>query len=278
MTNQKNHPLNERAIDEASLLPSGDPIRDAMAKRIESATDERRAAWSASLEENEHLRHELGAVEPPEGLIDRLLAAPDADEFTRRSVMRRATTRRSRPWRSAPLVAATLTLLAAAAAALLLVNPDNSSLDAVERFAALAMRDHMTRPTLTMESNDPTAFALAMDDAVPFQAIVRPISNDARLLGGRVCQFDEAPLLYTRWTDAAGEASVYQIERRRFNLPDGMPPREVSIPASTRSAPECRIIIWSEGSHAFAIVRDRNERGTSAPSNKPTNDSAPRTS
>ena len=67
----------QRRMAEAAALPPHDPYRIETARLVTEAGDWAEQQWLELMREDEQLRLDLQHVDPPVGLIDRLLAVPD---------------------------------------------------------------------------------------------------------------------------------------------------------------------------------------------------------
>lgn len=235
-----------RELEDAALLGPGEPGREALLRRVEEAGEEAQHHWAELVGETERLRLALRHVPEPEGLEDRLRCIADTTPL---------------PWwrlrfRGAAVLAAAVLLVIAALALLLRAPPRPSDADAVNRFAAQAIRDHMEHPHLTVESGDAAAVEASLAGSSALAARVPALDESYRLIGGRACRFGELPIIYTRWTRDGRDHSLYQVLRSDFDLPADLPPTEVSTPPTPGCPAGHRVVIWADGADAYALVCD----------------------
>ncbi len=235
----------KREMNEAALLPAGDPRREALLPRIEEAGEEATQLWAELIGENERLRMALRHASVPEGLEERLRQIAETAPL---------------PWwrpriRGAAIIAAAL--LAIAALALLLRSPARPPVaDAASRLAALAIRDHSGHSHLAVESSDPAEVESGLAGSSTVAARVPPLDDRYRLVGGRACRFGELHTIYTRWIKDGRDHSLYQVRRSDFDLPPDLLPVEVATPPTPGSPAGHRVVIWADGPDAYALVCD----------------------
>jgi len=245
-----------REAAHAALLPEDDPRRLAFARRAA-----RSAAladiWQDALEGHRELGERLRGVAAPEGLAERLRALRQERPRPRR----RGGGRR-------------LALVAAAAAVVLAIGwlgvrlapaPGGPKADnAVRSLAMLAALDHASAPELAVRTADPAALSAALAGRSPFELVLRPPTPDAVLDGGRLCRFNDRPIVYTRWRTGSGSLALYQLEGRAFGLGPGLGPVEVQLPAAgSPGSPgaRCGVRVWSDDRFAYVVVDPRHRGG-----------------
>jgi len=252
MTRQHPHEDEQRrALEEAAIREEDDPRRRALLDELErEGSDRRRRMWCEILSENEDLRLRLRHVEAPVDLAGRV-----------RSIRRghRPSAPGRRVSRTGVGVAVAVLLVAGAVLSALLgpslgVDGD-SRRRALRELALLATLDNAGRPELTVSASRLGDLASGLGERSPFPLRIQRPARETRLLGGRVCTFDERPLLYTRWArEGGGTLGVYQVDRRQFGLGAGIPETRVEI--GRRGSPEahCRVRLWTEERFGFIIV------------------------
>lgn len=233
-----------RRMEEVSLLSSDHPKRQEVREAVASAGGWAEKEWLRLQAEPERLRGLLLDVTAPAGLEQRLLDIPS-------NMNRRL--RRLR-W---PFGAAAALLMVAAVVAVMSVRPFGDSADrALVRIASLVAADHMKRPELTVAAADEQRLVAALQARAPFKVRVPTAVANGSPVGGRICRFDEGPLVLTRWRRGDHEISMYQIRLADFGLPPNLPRQEIDPPDQGSVAGLCRVRLWSDDQFAYATVAD----------------------
>jgi len=177
-----------RDMDEAVLLPEDHPTRKQVMQRVQQAGDWAEEHWVELVAINERMRLELPQVTPPTGLTERLLAITSTTQTHRRSpAKRRAFT--------------------GAFAAMLVIgllvwqwpSGPGDGATAAQTLAQLAAADHLRGPAMTVRSSNPDEVKTALDATTALAVHMPDLGGDYRLEGGRICKFDQCPVVYTCW-------------------------------------------------------------------------------
>jgi len=244
------HDELSRRLEEAALLAENDPRRQEIVAALDASVPAEREQWCAILAENEKLRWRLRAVELPTGLMERL-----------RNI--RETARPAKRRRILPMVASAAATLAVAVSLWWVTSgwlAARLSDRAVHELAVLAALDHAARPTLSVRSDELEALSTGLHDA-PFALKIVAPEPGAALVGGRVCTFDDRPILYTCWRHGDEDIAVYQVRRREFRLVANLPPSEVETPERGSPVSRCRVRVWTDADYAYVIVHDQRRPG-----------------
>ncbi|MCH8210228.1 MAG: hypothetical protein IIB99_02535 [Planctomycetes bacterium] len=254
MTNHTENDLRRRMEDAASLPPD-DPSRQEVLRRIEEAGTWAEQQWLELLMENEQVRLALRHIQPPQGLEEELLLIPSP------TVPRRWFTRTRLLSRS---VAATYLLLAVGFGLIWLQHRPPLS-EATQHLAMLAIRDHVKRPELTVQSTDRSEIEARLKPLAAFPISIPTLNSGYELVGGRVCKFDSRPIISTRWQYRGRDHSLYQVRLGDFDLPREFVPQVVTAPSIPPNPGAHRVVIWSDGQCAFALVCVDGQKGHEPP-------------
>lgn len=233
-----------RRMEEASLLPSDHPKRREVREEVASVGGWAEKEWLRLQAEPERLRGLLLDVTAPAGLEQRLLDIPS-------NMARRLQRLR---W---PFGAAAALLVIAAVVVVMSVQPVGDSTDqSLVRIATLVAADHMERPELTIAGDDRQRLVSALQARAPFEVRLPSPTANGSLLGGRICRFDEGPLVLTRWRRGDHDISMYQIRLTDFGLPPNLSRHEIEPPDQGSAAGLCRVQLWSDDRFVYATVTD----------------------
>jgi len=234
-----------RRMEDASMLPHDDPRRLAVSEEIASAGGWAQEEWLRLQAEPERLRYALREITAPPGLERRLLEIPTGVTRRRRRL-------------HLPLGAAAVLLVIAAVAIVVSVRSSSSSADqSFMRLASLVVADHAKHPELTVLAVHREQLVSDLQPRAPFEVRLPDASPGGTVLGGRICSFDECPLVLTRWRSGAHESSMYQLRLADFGLPPNLPPKTLTgDDGAMQRIGRCRIRIWSDAEFAYAVVSD----------------------
>ena len=233
-----------RRMEDACLLPTDHPLQREVRDEITAAGDWTQQDWLELQRENEELRLALHDVTSPTGLEQRLIDIPSTS------------TRHPRLFR-VPLGVSAAILMIIAVLAVVMIWPRGSSTDgSIAHVASLVAKDHSSRPELTVLSDEPQQAVDRLQPSAPFEIRLNAIPDAATLIGGRICNFDEGPLILTRWQTSDHEFSMYQLRLADFGIPPNLPQREIISPAGHENKRHCRVRLWSDDQFAYAIVSD----------------------
>jgi len=233
-----------RRMEEAVLLPVDHPARQELHELASAHGERSQREWCAVQNENEQLLDELQRISAPPGLKDRLLLIPAA------------TPRRSRVWMKSMLAAAAVLAVITTVVVSIVLRPGTDSFDqSIAHVASLVAADHTARPHLTVLASNPREAIENLQPNAPFRVDLTTTPGAATLVGGRICSFDEGPLVYTRWKGPRGDISMYQLRLADFALPANLPPRAAGQNQADDPG-ECRVRMWSDDHFAYAIVVD----------------------
>ena len=233
-----------RDMGEASILPPDDPRRAEMQTEVARLGPWAEREWLALLAEGERWRLELGRVDVPDSLEDRLLRIPD--ECAARHA------RRSRVLRRVVGVAAAF-LVAVAAWAVL---APRTGTDALQSLATLALNDHLDAHPVEVATADPAALAEGLRERVPFAVRLPRMPDDLRLAGGRRCTLGSHAVAFTSWGGARGRVTLLQLRRVEFDLPADLAPTIVTPNAAAARARPLDVLLWTEGEFGYVVVAD----------------------
>ena len=233
-----------RRMHDATMLPPDHPIQQQVRRDVTDAGDWAQEEWLELQRESEEVRLALRAVTLPAGLEQRLLDIPNT------SVQRH---RRRR----FPFAAVAAVLIIVAVWATVVSWPHAQSTERfITRVASLVAIDHSSRPELTVLVDDTRGIMEQMQPIAPFEIRLTAAPIAATLIGGRICRFDEGPLMLTRWRAGGRELSLYQLRLADFGLAPNLPRREIDAPTGERDTRHCRVRLWSDDHFAYAIVSD----------------------
>jgi len=236
-----------RDMDEAVLLPEDHPTRKQVMRRVQQAGDWAEEHWVELVTMNERMRLELPQVTPPAGLTERLLTITTTTQPRRHSSAKRRA-------------------FAAAFAAMLVMGllvwqwPTGSGagVAAAQSVAQLAAADHLREPAMTVRSSNSDEVVTTLDAATALAVRMPHLGEDYRLEGGRICKFDQRPVVYTCWRRDGQTLSLYQFEPEAFGLTRGFSRMRTTIQPSPDS-PAQRVEIWSEGANGYVLVCDEHD-------------------
>ena len=250
MTDHEKDPLRRR-IEEVAALPADDRRHQEVFRQISEAGTWAEQYWLELLRQDEKLRLFLRHVHPPENLRERLLKIPSTTVLSRRNVRRALV--------STGVAAACLIVVVWVGLSVIQTGPTLT--EATRALAALAAIDHVKQPELTVKTAISSEIASQLNAAVKFPISIPVLGEEYDLLGGRVCKFGTKPIVYTRWRRRGREYSLYQVWPSDFDLPREFPTQVVSIPAKPKESANYRVIVWSEGYCAFALVCEDKQDG-----------------
>lgn len=244
------HDELNRRLEEAALLAENDPHRQEIVAALDASALAEREQWCTILAENEELRWRLRAVELPAGLMERLRRV--------RETARPAKRRRIFPMAAG--AAATLVLVVALWWVVSGWIAARLSDRAVGELAVLAALDHAARPALSVQTDDIGALSRGLRGS-PFALNIVTPEPGASLVGGRICTFDDRPILYTCWRRGEEDVAVYQVRRREFGLAANLPASEAETPQRGSPVSRCRVRVWTDADYAYVIVHDQRRPG-----------------
>ncbi len=250
MTDHEKDRLRRR-MEEVAALQADDPRHEEVFRQISEAGTWAEQYWLELLRDDEKLRLLLRHVHPSEDLRERLLKIPSTTVLRRRNVRR-------------TLVCAgvaAVCLVVAVWVSLSVIRTGPTLTEATRALAVLAAIDHVKQPELTVKTAISSEIASQLNAAVKFPISIPVLGEEYDLLGGRVCKFGTRPIVYTRWRRRGREYSLYQVWPTDFDLPRKFPTQVVSIPAKRKEPAGYRVIVWSEGHCAFALVSHAFARG-----------------
>ena len=233
-----------RRMHDATMLPPSHPIQQEVRRDIAAAGDWAQEEWLELQRESEEGRLALHAVTLPAGFEQRLLDIPNT------SVQRHR--RRRFPF---PAVAAVLMIAAVSAVVVTWLHLQSAE-RSITRVVSLVAIDHSSRPELMVLADETRHIVERMQPSAPVEIRLTAAPIAATLIGGRICSFDEGPLILTRWHTAEHEISLYQLRLADFGLAPNLPQREIDAPAGDEDTRHCRVRLWSDDHFAYAIVTD----------------------
>ena len=250
MTDHETDRLRRR-MEEVAALPADDPRHKEVFRQISQAGPWAEQYWLELLRDDEKLRLLLRHVHPSEDLRERLLNIPAT------TVLRRTNVRRALVFAGVAVIC----LIVAVWASLPAMQTGPTLTEATRALAVLAATDHVERPELTVQTAMSSEVVAQLNAGVKFPISIPALGEEYDLLGGRVCKFGTRPIVYTRWRRRGREYSLYQVWPTDFDLPRTFPTQVVSIPAKPKEPAGYRVIVWSEGHCAFALVSHAFARG-----------------
>lgn len=249
------HPYDDtlRSLEEAALLPEGDPRRRVTIDGLGTDGAPREhltRAWLDILTENEALALRLRNVEVPTGVLERICAAPRAPRAASRAL--------PRGWPSGVVGGMAVAAIVLVVVVWMVVPwGQRGTLRPSAELATLAAMDHAARPEMTILTDDLDALALALGDRVPYELGITSPGPGAVLVGGRVCTFGDRPLVYTCWHMDGRRVAVYQVRRGEFGLAAHQPPSTMDVPARGSRESQCRASVWTDAEFGYVLVHDR---------------------
>jgi len=243
-TNAQDREELRRDMAEAAALAADDPQRERVMRRVQEVGVWAENEWIELVEIDERLRLGLPRVSTPAGLQDRLLAIP-AVSLTGSGLQQRDIVQ---------AVAVGMTLMVVLVAGWLSLAEKPTEAQITENIAMLAASDHLRAPVFSVRSSDPSEVQTALARATTLPVRLPAFGPDYQIQGGRICRFDEHPVVYTRWQHQGRAHSLYQFQLEEFGLPQGSLDRNLSVALPSTSVPTQRVVMWSEGICGYALV------------------------
>lgn len=223
-------------MGEVAALPSGDPLRGDVERRIAEEEAWAASEWALLMEENEIFETALPAVELPGDLEQRLLATLESPRVASR-----------RRW---------IPIAVAAAVLLGLVGWWLSMDGDVERskdVAVLSIDNHLKHVADDpgFRTSDPRALERALVDAVPFKVAIPDFAGRMELRGGQKCSLGASPVLLSFWQSTEGPVSLFQCPAADVDLPARMAP---GFYHGREGQPKRCASVWCEDGRAYVLV------------------------
>ena len=240
-----------RRMEEAVLLPPGDPVRQQMCCEVVEAGEWARQYWLELVRSDEKLRLELLDVEPPAGMEQRLRSLADEP----------AGSEPSRVARGPLLSRRGLLGMAASVAALASVGSvawlrEGRSLEA--RFAHLgeAVGSHHAHPhAVDLATSDPTQAVAHFAGAFEWDVRLPTMDASYEFIGASRCRLNGEPVLCTQWNDRDGRRySIFQFCAPDHGLPEQFDRRTVEVPMAGSRRGE--VTFWTEAHCAYVMIPD----------------------
>jgi len=192
--------------------------------------------WLKMLSENEEMRLELQKGSAPAHLVEHLANIPSTE----------------RPTRSLwgwPLSAVASALFGALLFLFLQKEPE-TDLDLVQGIAMMAANDHLVAGEFELEAPIPEEVCAKYADRMPFH-IVMPRASEAKLLGTRLCRWQNCHSLLTRWGIGKEKVSLILFCPRSQGLPSELGRQVVH---HKKGSEELDIYIWAQGGRGYAVA------------------------
>ena len=234
-----------RAMEEAALLPTEDPMRREIETRIVEAGTWAEKEWLELLQSDEQLRLDLQRVAAPAGLDEKLTAIPDEVPIPLPS---------RRFW-IYPATAAAMLLLTVGVLQLL-ESQNEGSLNTI---AMLAISNHQNIDYVSIDSDKEGEVEDHLARKVEFDVRIPALAKHLQLKGGRKCGLGTQDVVCSRWVKGDRKYSLYQFCCKDFGLPGDILKQIVIPKFPSVSNKEYSVLFWTEGNCAYALVADRPE-------------------
>src|SRR5262245_27821721 len=235
-------------MGEAASLPPEHPQRIEMQGEVSRLGAWAESEWLSLLEEGERWRLELGRVDVPEGLEDRLLRIPAESRGPALSLLGV----RPRTWLA---VAAALLVGIGVWLALGRGGPEPTPRP-LDTLAMLAVNDHFHTHSLDVTSSDPKEVESGLRAKIPFEIRWPEFDSPIRLEGGRRCTLGTHPVCFSTWRQGGVRFTLLQVRRRDFDLPEGLRPTTITPKEAAAGRKPMDVLIWTEGADGWALVAD----------------------
>ena len=191
------------------------------------------------------MRLDLRRPQTPNGLVDRLLSIPEEMPRPRRSIARR--------WYYS---AAAAVLLVCAATGWGLRRGGPRGENQLDTVALLAINNHLNEAVLPIESSDGDRLSTELASGVHFSVMMPDLGPEFSLVGGGASILGTHPVAHSRWEADGKRFSLYQFCPKQFSMPPRTFNEIVAPKGPCASGKDCRVLIWSDGECAFALVAD----------------------
>lgn len=234
-----------RAMEEAALLPTENPMRREIEACIVEAGNWAEEEWLEMLQSDELLRLDLQRIAIPAGLEEKLMAIPDEVPISRSS---------RRIW-IYPVTAAAMLLLTLG----ILQLRQNRSTELLNTVAMLAISNHENIDYVSIHSDKNIEVEQHLSKKAGFEVKMPALNQRLQLKGGRNCGLGTHGVVFSRWVKDDKKYSLYQFCSKDFGLPEEILKRVVIPKCPSVSNKQCCVLIWTEGSCAYALVADQPE-------------------
>ncbi len=245
-------------VGEASVLPMGDPSREAVEAEVRARGGWALAYWEALLEEDEVWRGTLAEpVDAPQDLGVRLKAIADQHA----PLAREAVPRKVAP--ALRRLAVALLLLAIGGWALAQVltpsAPEDDNSQAVHAVALLALNDHLDTHEQVVHANEPLALAAALQPHIPFDVRMPNLGPTVTPVGGRPCTLGSHSVAFSAWQGSRGRLTLIQLRRGDFGLPADMAARVITPSGDAARGRPLDVLFFGHGDTVWVVVADDAE-------------------
>lgn len=231
-----------RNMEEACVLPAGDPLRSEVERVVQRSGPAAQATWAELLEEDRTLRRLLGEIRAPVGLVSRLLSLPDSAAEARR--------RRRRRSLLTVAAAACVLIMVLAGSALMHRHVESTRITEV---AQLAIANFLHDDHVTEVTDDRVDLGGRLSRVLPFTVRLPDLGAEFSLRGGRKCALGPLPVAYASWQGPDGTYALYQMVAADHGVPRDLEARLVEVTCGPDDE-RCAVVVWSRGDRAYAMV------------------------
>jgi hypothetical protein len=252
----------ESELAELAHLPVGHPARTELVTRIGRMDPIGQERWRRMLRETDLLYQQLGEVEIPIELEERLLQIP-ATRPRRQGGLERMLTRPMAWTALAACLLIAVGILAYLEWPRTVAPPPLATLDPVlaEKIAALAVQHCQGQASLEISSSDAGKVrAVLASEHLPVSVTVSPPRETLMLRGGGTCEFGPARAAYTSWQAAGLNFTLFQFNGASLCVPEKFL-TTTAIPAALGAKGiHYHVVIWpghgQEGDWAMVLEND----------------------
>jgi len=244
MTSEQQENLR-RAMEEAALLPTEDPMRREIEARIVESGKWAEEEWLELLHSDERLRLDLQRIAIPAALEEKLMAIPDEVPVHRTS---------RRFW-IYPATAAAMLLLTFG----ILQLRQNPNAERLNTVAMLAISNHENIDYMSINSDKNVEVEKHLTKKAGFEVKMPDLNPSLQLKGGRNCGLGTHGVVFSRWIKEDKKYSLYQFCCKDFGLPEEILKQVVIPKCPSVSNKKCCVLFWTKGGCAYALVADKPE-------------------